>query len=245
MKNHFAVSLLIHELFVLSCVAPSGVLLAQEGQLTMRQYVAGQAWTEIMLRTASLPTPVATGAIQLERVVGTSNGLDLWRATLPSDHSHPYLLATMDGEVVRLGGFANPELGVVALGRSLGEVNAEKVRTLSEELALLADPNGALQWVYVGKADGPGYASTVSSAWRKIMPRNWPRDTVVATAGGWLTRLTLLSRDTRSYTLHWVPLAFSFEFDRKGRLMAWAERAGESFGVANVPVPPSKIGNEP
>lgn len=237
MRINPAISPLARVLFTLGlCGTQCGILWAQESQLIMRQVVAGQARTEIALQTSSQPTLAAADAIRLVRVVGVADGLDLWRATLPSDHSHPYLLATLNGAVVRLGGFTAPELRAVASRFASGGLDTQRVRARSEQLALLADPNGAVQWVYVTKADQPGYGSTVVSAWRKRAPKDWPRDTVLATQAGWFAQLTLLSRDTRSFTLHWVPLALSFEFDRDGQLLAWAQRRGEVFRVAGVPV---------
>lgn len=220
-----------------SQVAPLGILMGQDAQSKMRQYVVAQALTELASRGHVQPSAVEAGAVRLERVADIAEGLDLWRATLPSDHSHPYLLAFANDKVLRLGGFAAPELSVVTSQFARGTMTDRAARGAAEQLALLADPNGAIQKIFVERGDQPGYVSTVVVAWRRRAPRDWPRDTVTATeGGGWLVRATLLSRATRSYTLHWMPFAYCFAFDGQGRLLAWTQRTGESFGVAGVPI---------
>ncbi len=237
MNNHLGRRLFTRVVLTAALGSPPGhLLVAQDNHVIMQRYVASQALTEVALRVNTRPPRVNPGAIQLERVAGIAGGLDLWRATLPSDHSHPYLLARLNGKVIRLGGFTAPDLWTVASQLAPGGLDAERARAFSEQLALLADPNGAIQWIYVEKADQPAYVSKVASAWKKRAPGDWPRDTVMANEAGWTVQLTMLSRDTRSYTLHWVPLALSFDFDRDGRLLTWAQRAGELFGVTGVPV---------
>ena len=236
MNNQIAVSLGIPGFVAFILVAPANVLLAQGDRLIMQQYVASQAFTELALRTHSQSTRVAPNDIRLERVVGIVDGLEVWRATLPSDHSHPFLVASLNGGLVRLGGFTAPELSTVASYLVRDRLDVRKVRALAEQLALLGDRNGAVQSIFAAKADQPSYVSLVALAWKKQTPSDWPPDTVVATKDGWVAQLTLLSRNTRSYALDWEPLVFSFEFDQRGRVLGWAERTGQSFGVPGVPL---------
>lgn len=215
------------------------VLAPQEVQVEMRQYVAAQAHAELMVRGSDVPR-VSAATVRLEHVAKIANDLDVWRATLPSDHSHPYLLVSMKGKLIGLGGFTSPGLTSIAPVLRNGDLTAKRIRRRAEQLALLSDPNGAIQVVLLESADRPSYLSTVAVAWSKGKPADWPPDTVVTSeAGGWLVRLTLLSRDTRSFTLHWLPRVVSFNFDREGRLTAWGSRTGEFFGVAGVPVAPT------
>jgi hypothetical protein len=218
----------------------------QDTQIKMREYVLAQALTELATRAHVQPSAVEAGAVRLERVTGIAEGLDLWRATLPSDHSHPYLLASVNDKVLRLGGFAAPELSVVTSQLARGTMTDRDARGAAEQLALLADPNGAIQRIFVDRGDQPEYVSTVVTAWRRRAPRDWPPDTVTAVeSGGWFVRLTLLSRATRSYTLHWMPFAYCFAFDGEGRLLAWTQRAGEIFGVAGIPIAQSGATGRP
>lgn len=207
---------------------------ASEG--VMREYVAAQATSELALRSEYGSLHVSPESIRLERVPERGQGLEVWRATLPSDHSHPYLLAMGGGVVLRLGGFASPELLQAARTFPADAETRDAIKGRSEELALLADPNGANQTILTTTVPVETTTAVLRSWWQRA-PKSWPRDTIVERrAEGWSVRLSSLSRDTRSFTLHWVPTAYSFEFDQYGALIAWDRRIGESFGVPGVPV---------
>lgn len=218
-------------------LAVSDIARAQELQNAIRQQVVAQSLAEMAVRSRATPGPVDERLIRIERVSSAVDSLELWRATLPSDHSHPYLLAHVGDKLFQLGGFTNPQLVEVAGGLG-GEVIPRATLARAQRLAVLADPNGAIQIISSDNADRPGYASKVLETWKRIQPKDWPRDTLILSGGGrLLIRLTLFSRDTRSYTLYWVPLAYSFAFDENGRLDAWAVRTGEDFNVSGVPLP--------
>ena len=207
----------------------------------IREYVARGAAAEVGVRFGETRLPDAR-RVQVESVVGLTGDLEVWRATLPSDHSHPYLVALVEGTPLPLGGFAAPEIRRVSQLLGSEQLGAATVRRRAETLSLLADGNGAIQFVFTGHPDTPGYISNVAEVWRRGAPSDWPRDTVVArSADAWHVTVTLLSRDTRSYTLHWVPTAYAFEFNTDGVLVGWASRLGESFGVKDVPLAPTKL----
>jgi len=230
----------------LLCAARPTVLAAQAlpgeaGQDLIREYVAREAAAELGVRFGEIRMPDAR-RVQVESVDVLTRDLKVWRATLPSDHSHPYLLAMVDDRPVPLGGFAAPEIRRVAQLLGHEQLSVTTVQRRAETLALLADGNGAIQFVFTGHPDTPSYVSKVADAWRRAAPSDWPRDTVFTRpAEGWHATVTLLSRDTRSYTLHWVPVAYSFEFNADGALVGWANRLGESFGVKDVPLAPTKL----
>jgi len=207
----------------------------------IREYVARGAAAELGARFGETRLPDAR-RVEVEPVDGLTGDLKIWRATLPSDHSHPYLVALVEGVPVPLGGFAAPEIRRVSQLLGAEQLGAATIRRRAETLALLADGNGAIQFVFTGHPDTPGYISKVAEAWRRAAPNDWPRDTVATRSppDGWHVTVTLLSRDTRSYTLHWVPTAYAFEFNTDGVLVGWASRLGESFGVKDVPLAPTK-----
>lgn len=229
------------------CATTTHDAAAQRGMLdssrsaAVRDLVARQAASELAVRFGGRALPNA-GGISLERAEGIGEGLPVWRALLPSDHSHPYLLVVSSGAVLRLGGFEAPELRLVSELMDIGPAGEATARRRANALALLADANGAVQFVFTGLPDAPGYVPKVAATWRRQAPHDWPPDTIFARPeGGRHVSLTLLSRATRSYTLHWVPTAYSFEFDEHGRLAGWARRTGEFFGVKGVPLSPTRL----
>jgi hypothetical protein len=224
---------------VVAIIVLCGNLNAQGSAPTMRAYIAEQARSELAVRARTATPSVDPSSVRLEKVPDLADGIEVWRGTISSDHSHPYLLALIGGETFRLGGFSAPELRAFAARLGRGPLTRTGAVSRARSLALLADPNGAIQEIFVTGADQPGYISLVATAWSRHAPADWPIDTTVANAGGgWRVRLTLLSRATRTYTLHWVPTAYCFDFDRDGQLTAWAQRSGEIFGVPGSPSVP-------
>jgi len=98
----------------LLCWGAPSLLVAQAppreaGQDMIREYVARGAAAELGARFGETRLPDAR-RVEVEPVDGLTGDLKIWRATLPSDHSHPYLVALVEGVPVPLGGFAAPEI---------------------------------------------------------------------------------------------------------------------------------------
>lgn len=207
-------------------------------QRTMRELVAGQADAAVGLLEAT-NRQTSPESIRLARVAGLGSGLEVWRADLALDHSHPYLLAAASGSVFMLGGFEAPELARAVEAIPERRLDSGGAAKLARELALMADAYGAVQYVFPSRSDDvPGYVSKVAEVWRRRAPARWSPDTVLGRpAGGWHVSVTVISRATKTYTLHWQPVAYSFEFTENGHLLGWAKRSAEPFGVQGVPLP--------
>lgn len=203
--------------------------------------VAEEATTELALGVGS--QVVEPQGVRLENGVDVGRALTAYRVWIPRDHWHPYQVAVLGSRIITLGGFQNQDL--VSAGAALAPpaVDAASLRETAEKLARLADHSGAVQYAFPGRVNAPA----VGAGWKRIAPESWPRDTVVELRGGkWRVTLTLLSQETRSFTLNWVPTAYAFTFDSSGRLLAWGRRNGDPVAEQDLvgrtldPIGPAK-----
>ncbi|HEX2205846.1 MAG TPA: hypothetical protein VHG91_21205 [Longimicrobium sp.] len=190
--------------------------------LVANEMTTGQAaWRETY---GVIPPPRVT----LE-ALPPSDGVRLWRAAGPLDHWTAYVVGEARGELVRLGGFDAPELerlSALQAREPLGD-SADVVRR-SRDLAALADAHGGERVVFAADP-GPSGAAVVRR-WENVRRASWPGDFARRLEGGrWLTRLTLLSQQVRSYEQDWVPYTYSFLFRQDGTVEAWSRRAGEGL----------------
>jgi hypothetical protein len=192
--------------------------------------IAAEATTELALSPGE--QMVSPRGVRLEDGPHVGGGLTTYRAWIPRDHWHAYQIAIAGSNAIALGGFQSPELASAAAALAPSNRNATTVRELAEKLAVLADNSGAVEYIFPGRTDLPD----LRAAWERTAPESWPRDTVIDLGGGkWRAVLTMLSRETRSYTQHWVPVAYAFSFDSNGRLQSWSRRIGESLAAARFP----------
>lgn len=195
-----------------------------------RLLVSLQAASEIVVSSKSSNYTVDQDLITLADGPQVVPGFKVWRATLPSDHSHPYLLAARDSVILRLGGFAAPDVERVAAELRPRLLNGHTIALLSAKLAMLSDRNGAIQYVVPGVGAKTSGKTGLLANWASREPPSWPQDTVGHRSdGGWRCTITLLSRDVRSITQLWVAVAYSFQFGPEGQLQAWSLRAGAPF----------------
>jgi hypothetical protein len=106
------------------------------------------------------------------------DSLEVWRVSPPTDHSRQFLFAVVNGTILRLGGFAAPELFDVAPLLSLQPLDHNQADRLGNQLAMLADPHGALRTIFPSTT-GPA-ALLVLSKWKSLRPRDWPHELVEA-----------------------------------------------------------------
>lgn len=175
---------------------------------------------------------VPLSAIHIERATDSSSVFQVWRAYLPTSHSRPFLLAFEGGRVVRLGGFSTMELTAVPLQRDKGRTALENARQFARVLARLADANGGLGVVFAnGGDDTTETAGKALADWNRQRPRDWPADSAYIAEGRIVVRLTVLSRNLRSYALEWTPIVYSFVFDEADGVSSWGSRRETPFVV--------------
>ena len=204
-----------------------------EPERLMATATAAQAATELALGAS--PLPIDLDAIRVERGPMVRAGVPIHRAWIPRDHWHAYQAATVAGRLILLGGFQAPQLEQIASALIPQSPTENGMRVLAQQLMVLADPSGGVQYAFPAGSIEPA----LQDSWSSAKPRDWPRDTVASGAAGWRITMTLLSRETRSYTQHWVPTAYSFAFSPEGRLVAWSRRIGDPVSGAGLPVSPT------
>jgi len=166
--------------------------------------------------------------VRIVRNVSVDGGGTVWLAVLPHYHFHPFTVLEKGGEMVKLGGFANPEVERAAELLAIRPKDGEAAREAGRTLALLADPNGAERYVVLGSPAAGD--SLVLDSWRGGEPEFPRADTVFRLRdGGWISRVTVLSRQTRSYPQDWQPYTYSFFFSPEGALKSWFVRSGRPF----------------
>jgi hypothetical protein len=193
-----------------------------------RAIVARQA--EVELLTWELGDVVRPEALRIE-AGPIVTGVTTYRAWLPRSHWHPYVVAMADGQPLPLGGFTNPELPAVSRLLSPKVQDERTALSSAMQLVLLADVNGGVQCTFPYQPESDTTHQALGATWKLPASRaSWLRDTVVArTLGGWSVRITVLSRETKSYTMQWLPFQYAFAFDKDGVLEAWSRRQGEPF----------------
>ena len=169
------------------------------------------------------------------RIVGTvpvDGGGTVWRAVLPHYHFHPFTVLEKDGELIELGGFGGVEMERAAELLRLRPAGDDAAREAARTLALLADPNGAERYVIIG---APATRDTlVLRSWRKNAVEAFRPDTVLRLqSGDWMTRVTVLSQQTRSYGQAWQPYTYSFIFSPDHGLKSWFVRSGRPFQLGS------------
>ena len=174
---------------------------------------------------------VLPNAVRLEDGTPVGPRIKTYRGWISRDHWHAYQVAVIGGKTIALGGFQSPELTEAASALAPASRSALTMRELAEKLAVLADNSGAVQYAFPRPAD----LTELRSASKRTASESWPSDTVSDLGGGqWRAALTIFSRETRSYTQHWVPTAYAFTFDSAGYLRAWSRRVGEPLADANI-----------
>lgn len=200
----------------------------------VRSTIARQAETELAVWGHSPSGPIDPREVTVLQVRPGGLRLDVWRGTILRDHWHPYLAATIGDTLIALGGFQAP-----AAERLSPYITLDNPWDRAVLFAKLLDPRGSIQYFIPHGASEDG--NVLRKEWDNRRDPNWPHDTVLTTSdGGARVVLTLISRETRSFTLEWVPSTFAFRFDRSGALLAWSRREGTPFATPGVPVAPAE-----
>jgi hypothetical protein len=153
----------------------------------------------------------------------------VWRARIPIDHFHPYLILAVDTALVPVGGFQNPDAIRAARVLGLAPTDASTARTAARRLALLLDPNGGQVFVFAG--DSIREESPLLRARDREESLPFPADTILPRGhNGWLVRVNTISRTT-SYEASWSPRVYLFAFNRNGELSNWSVREGRPFST--------------
>lgn len=195
-----------------------------------RVAVLEQARTELSLWSGA--EALDTSQLRVEKGPALLSGIRVERIWLPTDHSHPYLVARTSTGLHHLGGFETVELKPLAAALAPQRVTRENIHLVARELALVSDHNGATRYFFpADTAQASNEVRAVASSWfAQDSGRAWPPELVSQDGQGtWRVQTTLLSQAVRSYTQDWTPVAYSFLFDRQGRLIAWSTRRGGSF----------------
>jgi hypothetical protein len=202
-----------------------------------RERVVHQFIVESALSTTG---PVAPDSfVSLAEVQTTIPGIRVWRAlVLIHDHSHPYLVAQVGDSVVPLGGFPSPALLSVAPPIDMGATGDSAIVATARSLALLADPNGAMQVVFPEMKASSRGAIRIRNEWERRRPSNWPKYRIEQSplSGQYLVVVTALSREVRSFAQEWVPFVYAFGFTPSGRLSAWMRMPGPAFATPGLDV---------
>jgi hypothetical protein len=197
------------------------------GPAAIQELVSKQATLEL---TAWRHTPQVFSAsdVSLEPLRLHFAGAQIWRASVPIDHFHPYLIAERQGLLYRLGGFGAPDIIELMQFGSDSVPGNEEIVSRAKSICMMLDPNGGEQVIL---AEGK-QRSAAAAQWKSLRPRNWPEDTVlVEVQRGTMVRITALSRNVHSYDQAWTPQVYTFLFNRNGSLSEWAMRKGAPFNV--------------
>ncbi len=143
------------------------------------------------------------------------------------DPDSPPLVAAVanDGSIFRLGGFPDPDPRGAAshVRRYHSPLSA---RDLADQLAVLLDPNGAVELV-PWTPEVPIVPDELRANWEAHRPIGWPAPgTTSIHDGGTLVRVSVLTRARHLAGRPWQALAYTFQFDREGELGEWFVLAG-------------------
>lgn len=166
--------------------------------------------------------------VRLAEFSAPRSGLRFWHARMPVAGSAPYTLGWDGTRVLRLGGFEAPELFAAASLLIRTPRLRHEPLELARELAVLADPNGGMEYAFVHEPS-TGDAEAARRAWvgcyseavGDSFDSGDPTRTVV--------RLTLLTRDPDGAYGSWLPATYAFVFGTNHVLLAWSRRFRERF----------------
>jgi len=200
---------------------------------TMATRVAEASSTELSLVPGG--EVVSSAQIRFDQGMELAKGIVRFRAWIPRDHWHPYQLAASDSTIILLGGFQSPDLMSISQSLARAHGSALSAMTLAEQLAVLADDNGGVNYIFPRRA-----TAEWRSAWSAVAPPEWPGDTTIELPGGMQrVRLTILSQQTRSYAQDWVPTIYAFTFAPNRSLETWSRRSGTPIPARKLPTAPS------
>lgn len=198
-----------------------------EDDNVVRELIASQFASQLGVWEPTARGDVSASDVRLQSGPVVA-GVTVVRGIPPRDHWPAYIVVARGESLCRAGGFTAPQLEcVVRLMRASNpQVTPPEI---ARHLTVIADPNGGLRMFSVREARAPDERA-VTDAWHERRPANWPRDTVfTGPAGNAVVRITTLSQQTRSYEQAWHAIAYDFQFNARGALMAWARRVSESF----------------
>lgn len=194
--------------------------------------VAAQASVEWSVWSGVAMPDFSPADVEFERLNELRSTVPFWRGLVRTlSHSHPYIIAVINGRVVGIGGFASPALREAS---SVARIpfSRENARSLAYFLAVVADPNGALS-VVPPSAEGEAEAATsgLLNSWKSHRPPGWPEDTVQMLPDSTVrVRITVLSSMAwTGFRNVWLPIGYAFDFTPDGQLLHWAFREGDQF----------------
>ena len=110
----------------------------------LRAAVARQASTELAL--SPLAMQVGANSVRIERGRHVGNTMAVYRLWIARDHWHAYQIGLVSDDMITLGGFQNPDLVAAASHLVPRIVDDTSIRRLAEELAVLADDYGGVEY---------------------------------------------------------------------------------------------------
>ena len=198
---------------------------AQPTKLTSRQravlnrMVASQVSANVAL---DIGTPVSSfdEGVELSTLSGIHTAQVFRAMTAAAGHAPPLLLAVSHDRVFRLGGFVAPELIPFSEGLKSPVRSAKEAMVLARAFATVVDPNGAVEVRFNGDVDAISKTGGDSA-----MPQGWPSDTSFCGPSSCIAQLSVMSRrDWTGYGEQWIRIAYRFDIQRDGVLMAWSFR---------------------
>jgi hypothetical protein len=165
--------------------------------------------------------PIDSSSIRLELidVIGT---FELWRGVVQlANHIPPILLAYNGSETFPLGGFSETRLMILD-SMILADPNEDhEPVTRAMVYARWLDLNGADSVMFPLQTANRQNLPVELADWAERYSETWTRDTVMVDGGGSIVVLTALSLD-KMHDPVWVPMIYSFNFDKSNRLISWA-----------------------
>lgn len=193
----------------------------------IRRAVASQMLSEFSLYGAPRSPAVPHASITVRRIGTSVAAATLWMASLAGEENrHPYLVVCSNDDMLRLGGFQDPDLR--AASRVVRQAGERDITRMAYTLAAWADPNGGRELVFPGPVDS-ATAVPVKARWSDLRPSDWPDDGASRTSAG--ITFTVLSKVEAHFADSWLPICYHMEFDSSGILLSWSRRLGVYFTV--------------
>jgi len=229
-RQFLSISALASLIIAASALGPS--VLGEPSSEAVRELVLAQAQAELAL--SSFEMDRIAEAVSVERGPMLGNSLQLWTGHVSSTGPwHTYVVGSVRGRTIRLGGFEAPELFLASEILRPRKVTLSSVVLLARRLSRLADPEGAEEIVY----RTPDVDDTIANQRGLFVGLpGWFADSAgLRFDGSFRVRIAILSHQRRDYATTWIPHFYAFEFGSEGQLRAWTRRSGDDLQLAVVP----------
>ncbi len=201
------------------------------------QMALAQENNRLLLSSKTEGSNLAPVLSTVEAGPDVTGDLKIWRVRAGSSS---YLIVEGNGGLYRAGGF--PSFDLVELSRLLGRRRpcSSGATQLAHCLAVVLDPNGAIQVIQPLLIPKDSLALAASAAWVQVMPSDWPTDTLIGRQeGDTLVVSTAFTRHLDTFDQSWTAVAYAFSF-RRGEVAALSVRRGPPFSFRGKAPPVSR-----